>query len=82
MELGDLIILLQEIEDQVGPEAEVKLAFQPRWPFEHSIEKVELVEFQVMEGGELVDEPPTVYIAEGSQLGYLDSTAAKILGWS
>lgn len=37
MTLKDLIDQLSEIAEELGPDTEVRLASQPRWPFEWSI---------------------------------------------
>lgn len=58
MQLAELIEQLEELQGEVGPRANVRLAIQPSWPFEHSISGV-------------VEIDGAVYIAEGSQLGYL-----------
>jgi hypothetical protein len=63
--------LIQELE-YLNPEAEVRLAEQPRWAFEHGISQIAEAEIE----GE-----PVVYIAEGGQLGYLPSEAHEVLNW-
>ena len=67
MTVEDLIGELEQFE----PGAKVRLAFQPRWPFEHSIDRV--VE---------TDDQEYVYIGEGSQLNYLPGNVGYLLGWS
>lgn len=72
MTVVELIEILEEAASY-DPDMEVRLAFQPRWPFEHSIgATAEAV-------GE--DESSTFYIAEGHQIGYLPGEAAEALGW-
>ena len=66
--------LLEFLEAQ-DPNAEVRIAHQPNWPFEYSIG--ELADAEEDDDGN--DTP--VYIAEGRQLGYLPGAAAEALGW-
>lgn len=68
MTVEDLIYELQEM----NPEAEVRLAMQPNWPFEYSIGDIVEVDFE---------DGPVVYFGEGSQLDYLPGEACKELGW-
>lgn len=56
----------------MDPDAEVRLAMQPSWPMEYTVDDV--VEFTGYAG-------PTVYLAEGGQVGYLPGDARKELGW-
>ncbi len=63
--------LIQELE-YLNPEAEVRLAEQPRWAMEHGISQVVEAE---------VEGEPVVYIAEGGWLGYLPSPAHEALNW-
>lgn len=82
MTVRELINLLEDYDEH----AEVRIAHQPRWPFEYSIGDV-----VACDGGdddERDDEdaagedgPPVVYIGEGDQLGYLPGAAARELGW-
>lgn len=67
MRLSELLELLENIQDSFPDEdPEVRLAVQPRWPFENSVHSVAYLE------GEGV---PVVYISEGVQLGYLPGPA-------
>jgi hypothetical protein len=68
MTVGELIEYLSDFD----PEAEVRLAQQPRWAFEYSVGEVAGVE---------LDEGFVVYIGEGSQLAYLAGAAQEALGW-
>lgn len=88
--LDALIEQLTDLRDELGTgDVEVRLAQQPRWAFEYSIGEVEATEAVLVgdpdEDGEPATEadarPPVVYIAEGSQLGYLPAQAAEALGW-
>jgi hypothetical protein len=69
--------LIWELE-QMNPEAEVRFASQPNWPFEYSIASVVSVEVE-----DRIREAPveTVYLEEGRQLGYLPGEAKEELGW-
>lgn len=84
MTLGQLLEALQDIAEEHGADVEVRLAHQPQWAFEYSIDDVVLVEAsEPSEDDEDADqEEPVVYIAEKSQLGYLGGAAAKALGWN
>ena len=57
MTVGDLIEMLSEYDDG----AEVRIAHQPTWALEYS----------VSHAMSATEEEDVVYIAEGSQLGYL-----------
>jgi hypothetical protein len=61
---------LIEILEDMDPEAEVRLAIQPSYPFEHSVGQVE----EDME-------KRIVYIAEAGQVGYLPGEIREWLGW-
>lgn len=64
---------LKEYLEQFPNEAEVRLATQPRYPFENSIDSVVIVEGDQFQ--------PVVYISERSQIGYLPENAREELGW-
>jgi hypothetical protein len=105
MTVAELIAELQGM----NPDAEVRLAHQPQWPFEHEAATVaEVPAFtecavcsSPVEGDDAVCQEcaeehdpkdlPTepgaehagfVYIADGSQIGYLPTEAARVIGWS
>lgn len=59
---------LMEILDAYVPDAEIRLASQPKWPFEYSI-------------GEVVNVGDYIYIGEGEQIDYLDGEVSEALGW-
>jgi hypothetical protein len=61
---------LIEILGDMDPTAEVRLAIQPTWPFEHRVGQVE----------EDMD-AQVVYIAEAGQVGYLPGEVREWLGW-
>jgi hypothetical protein len=75
MTLRDLIDELEDLAEDFGDDADVRLAIQPRWAFEYSIREVAGVDARP-------DEPAVIYIGEGNQLGYLPQRAAVALGWS
>ena len=69
MTVEDLILALQEM----NPEAEVRIAsIGHRTHLEYRAEEPEEVD---LEDGKTV-----VYLAEGSQIGYLPSAARRVLG--
>lgn len=79
--------LIRQLED-FDPYAEVRLAIQPSWPFEHSIGNVvsvDLTDEDADDDEEVPDYANTgeriVYIGEGRQLGYLPGQASHELGW-
>lgn len=86
MTVEELIEQLQEMDR----DAEVRIATQPNWPFENSIESVQQVTGDITEihdedegyreGWKEFDQP-IVYIGEGQQLGYLPQGAAQQFGW-
>ena len=69
MNINDLITMLLDAEQELGGTAEVRLAVQPSWPFEHRI------------GNDLVIHDDVVYLAEAGQIDYLPGTVAEELGW-
>lgn len=74
MNLRDLAETLsaavEELADDENPQ--VRLAMQPNYPMEYSINDATMVE---------VDGKDVMYIAEGSQIGYLNGAASDVLGW-
>jgi hypothetical protein len=68
MTVQDLIDSLEGMD----PEAEVRFASQPNYPFEYSIYGVIETEIE----GETI-----VYLEEGNQIGYLPKEAKEDLGW-
>ena len=69
--------LMYELE-QLNPDAQVRFASQPSWPFEYSIYSVVQVEIEDRSTGDVVE---TVYLEEGRQIGYLPKEAKDELGW-
>ncbi|MFD6534967.1 hypothetical protein [Streptomyces goshikiensis] len=66
MTVADLIAKLEGL----NPEAPVRMATQPNYPFEYTIRAVE------------EDENGTCWIAEGEQQGYLAGAVRDTLGWN
>ncbi|MFE1612690.1 hypothetical protein CLM85_06970 [Streptomyces albidoflavus] len=65
MTVGELIEQLE----QMDPEATVRLATQPQYPFEYSISRVAEAEDGIC------------WIGQGEQLGYLGEEARDALEW-
>lgn len=65
MNVGQLIEMLQDM----NPDHEVRLAFQPEWPFEYRM-------------GPVLEVDNKVYIAEAGQIRYLPTKVAVELEWS
>ena len=63
------------IERNQGEDVEIRIAQQPKWAFEYSVDQAVTVENE-KEDGEVF-----VYLSEGSQIGYLPKPAASELGW-
>lgn len=70
MRISDLIEYLEDLQNEVGPDAEVRIAHQPQWAFEYSLSDT----VGVADG--------IVYLAEASQIGYLPQNAAYAVGWA
>jgi hypothetical protein len=73
MRLSELSELLDEAKYHFGDDVDpdVRLAIQPSWPFEYSIDNV-------------IEDPsgePVIYISEKNQLAYLPSDVSEELGW-
>jgi hypothetical protein len=66
--------LIQELE-ACDPDAEVRLAQQPAWPFEYAIDPTNAVVEVELDG------TPVVYLGEGAQLGYLPDVVRHQLSW-
>ena len=69
MIISELIEILEEAAMQIGDDAEVRLATQPNWPFEHRISD----RTAVADGA--------LYLAESGQVGYLSGVVSQELGW-
>ena len=79
MKASELIEELQwAISNANGKDVEVRIAQQPKWAFEYTVDTAVSIN---------TNEEPTednewvVYLSEGSQLGYLPEYAATELGW-
>lgn len=75
--LRDLINHLTSLEKKAGPEAPVRIAVNPSWPFEHHVDNVGMVTEATEEG----DLESVIYLSDGGQIDYLPSKAKKALGW-
>ncbi|MDJ0465000.1 hypothetical protein [Streptomyces sp. H27-C3] len=64
MTVADLIEQLERLD----PEAKIRAATQPSYPFEYLI-------------GELAETDGTCWIGMGDQVGYLPDDAREALGW-
>jgi len=64
--------LIEEL-NYVNSDAQIRFASQPNWPLEYSFSGPVEVEEE--------DGFPTVYLVEGSQLGYLPKEAKDEIGW-
>lgn len=71
MKVRELIAALADVDQ----EAEVRLAFQPSYPQEYSVDRNGAYEVAVPGEGIVV------YIAEGLQIGGLPRAAREELGW-
>lgn len=92
MTVGQLMEMLEGLDSDM----EVRFASQPSYPFEYDIENVYVVDMlgdedepprwntdevecdeqNENEGGKFI-----VYLAEGSQIGYLPGIVAQTIGW-
>lgn len=72
--VGDLIAALEDYDEDTP----VRFAHQPSWPFEYTIADVVTTDAAVE--GEPAE--PVVWLAEGTQVGYLPGHAAEALGWA
>ena len=68
--------LIEEL-DGLDPDAEVRLATQPTWPFEWHLSASEPGPAMQL----TLDDQPVVYLIEGEQLGYLPDAVCRELGW-
>jgi hypothetical protein len=74
--------LIEELEYAISingnEDVEVRMAQQPKWAFEYSIESAVTIE---VEDENTDDKEKIVYLSEGSQIGYLPELASSELGW-
>lgn len=71
MTLGELRQLLEELatDHDLPDETEIRLATQPTYPLEHTLD----YRGTVFEN--------RIYLAEGSQVGYLPGQVSEDIGW-
>jgi hypothetical protein len=81
MTLRDLLNELTDIAEEHGDDIEVRLAHQPRWAFEYGIQRETPVAAATVRNDDGTKQT-VVYIAEGTQVGYLPQSAAAAIGWS
>lgn len=85
MTVSDLYDLIVEAtgENEEMWDSEVVIASQPSWPFENSVDEVQVEETLPPEDIKpgLKPTPPKLIIAEGSQKGYLPGHIRNQLGW-
>jgi hypothetical protein len=72
---------LIEVLEGYNPDSEVRLASQPKWPFEYSVSNVVSAMSDENDGDRDPDALAVVYIAEGTQIDYLNGDAIELLGW-
>ena len=74
--------LIEELEYAISingnEDVEVRMAQQPKWAFEYSIDEAVTIE---VDDEDTDEKEKIVYLGEGSQLGYLNEDAARELGW-
>lgn len=79
-----MTLTVQDVIDMLSdlpPDAELRVANQPNWPFENEISGVMASNFETGEEGE---EATVVWLGLGRQIGYLPEDAARLLkgnGW-
>lgn len=87
MNIRELIEQLEELATEHGDECDVRLAWQPSYPLEAEIGRIEAVNLteEIEDAAERaeaeVEAMPIVYIGQGSGNGYLPGAAASQLGW-
>ena len=93
MQITELIEELERVRESHGDEVEVRLAQQPHYPFENEIAGVSEPLTPWHFGDDEDDRPSesrnsdkplektVIYIAEGTQIGYLPSKCAEELEW-
>lgn len=84
MTAADLIHAIEQACDEAGLDessVEVRLAHQPTWPFEYSIDEGPDITVVEVQNDAYERHDKVVYLPEGLQLGYLPEVASKALGW-
>jgi hypothetical protein len=71
--MGWTVKQLREELEELQEDAEVRIAFQPNYPMEFTIDDVVIVT--------LADGTEVVYLSEGKELGYLSGEAREKLDW-
>ena len=74
--------LIEELEYAISingdNDVEVRMAQQPKWAFEYSIDEAVTIE---VDDEDTDEKEKIVYLGEGSQIGYLNEDASRELGW-
>ena len=74
--------LIEELEYAISingdEDVEVRMAQQPRWAFEYTIDEAVTIE---VDDKDTDEKSKIVYLGEGSQIGYLNEDASRELGW-
>ena len=74
--------LIEELEYAISingnEDVEVRLAQQPKWAFEYTIDEAVTIE---VDDEDTDEKEKVVYLSEGSQIGYLPQAASDELGW-
>lgn len=75
--IRELRDLLDDLANDGHEDTEVRIAHQPHYPFEYSID-------DAPDGPRIpkIKGVPIFYLAEGRQIGYLPSKAAVAVGWA
>ena len=81
--IRELIDMLEDIVNEVGDEAEVRLVTQPSWPFEHQLLGVttgaQINSSDEREDDDDVESDNIVYLVEGTQLCYGSKRAWEVV---
>ena len=74
--------LIEELEYAISingnEDVEVRLAQQPKWALEYTIDEAVTIE---VDDEDTDEKEKVVYLSEGSQIGYLNEDASRELGW-
>ena len=74
--------LIEELEYAISingnEDVEVRMAQQPKWAFEYTIDEAVTIE---VDDKDTDEKSKIVYLGEGSQIGYLNEDASRELGW-
>jgi hypothetical protein len=80
MTISELRGLLEELEEEHG-DCEVRLAVQPTWPLNHSIDNVRFVEGDGDPSGTMSSNPDAVWIAASHSAPYGERPYAPKEAW-